>query len=98
MDIEGWLVVFKKNNKWALKVGENSNNKNIFDHNLLGLFHQQVFATRPIYFPTKETIVTTSIITPTMFVPPIMVLPTANVLRIQLPEYHDSDDLVFHLQ
>jgi hypothetical protein len=33
-----------------------------------------------------------------MFVPPIMVLPIANVLCIQLPKYHDNDHLVSHLQ
>ncbi len=40
---------------------------------------------------------TTSIVTLSMFVPLIMALPSANVLRIQLPKYHDNDDLVFHL-
>jgi hypothetical protein len=33
-----------------------------------------------------------------MFVPPIMALPTVNVLCIQLPKYHDNDDLVSHLR
>jgi hypothetical protein len=40
---------------------------------------------------------TTQIVTITMFVPPIMALPIANVLCIQLPKYHDNDDLVYHL-
>jgi hypothetical protein len=40
---------------------------------------------------------TTPIVTSTMFIPPIMALSTANVLHIQLPKYHDNDDLVSHL-
>jgi hypothetical protein len=79
-------------------LGENSNNRNTFDHNLLGLFDQQVFLAIPIYSPTKEIIVTTSILTPIMFVPPIMDLPTVNVLCIQLPKYHDNDDPMSHLR
>jgi hypothetical protein len=40
---------------------------------------------------------TTPIVT-TMFVPPIKSLLVTNVLRIQLPKYHDNDDLVSHLR
>ncbi len=96
---EGWLVSFrdKKSGKRILEVGENSNSINTFDHNLLGLFDQQVFLAILIYSPTKETIVTTSIVTPIMFVPPIMALTTTNVLCIQLPIY-DNDNLMFHLR
>ncbi len=64
----------------------------------MGLFDQQVFSTKSIYSPTEETTMTTVIVTPTMFVPPIMALPTTNVLHIQLPKYHDNDDPVSHLQ
>jgi hypothetical protein len=41
---------------------------------------------------------TTPIVTLNMFVLPIMALPTANVLHIQLPKYHDNDDPVSHLR
>jgi len=64
----------------------------------LGLFDQQAFSAKLIYFPTEETIVTTPIITLTMFVLPIMALPTLNVLHIQLPKYHDNGDPMSHLQ
>jgi hypothetical protein len=63
----------------------------------LGLFDQQVFLTKLIYSLTKETTVTTPIVTPTMFVPPIMALLATNVLCIQLPKYHDNDDPMSHL-
>jgi hypothetical protein len=33
-----------------------------------------------------------------MNVPPIMAVPLANVLRIQLPKYHDNGELVLHIQ
>ncbi len=64
----------------------------------MGLFDQQVFSTKLIYSPTKETIVTTLIVTLTMFVLPIMALPASNVLHIQLPKYHDNDDPMSHLR
>jgi hypothetical protein len=64
----------------------------------LGLFDQQVFLAKLIYSQTKKTTMTTLIITLTMFVPPIMALPAANVLHIQLPKYHDNDDPISHLQ
>jgi len=39
---EGWLVLLKReeNNKQTLEVGGKNNNRNIIDHNLLGLFDQ----------------------------------------------------------
>jgi hypothetical protein len=80
------------------KVFENINNRNIVDHNLLGLFDQQIFSAKLICSQTKKTTLTTLIITSTMFVPPIMVLLATNVLCIQLPKYHDSDDPMSHLQ
>lgn len=97
---EGWLVLLKReeNNKQTLEVGGKNNNRNIIDHNLLGLFDQQVFSAKLIYSQTKKTTMTTLIITSTMFVPPIMALPTTNVLHIQLPKYHDNDDPISHLQ
>jgi hypothetical protein len=64
----------------------------------LGLFYQQVFLTKSIYSPTKKTTTTTLNVTLIMFVPPIMVLPTTNVLHIQLPKYHDNDDPMSHLR
>jgi hypothetical protein len=93
---EGWLLLLKReeNGKQTLEIYESSNSKNTIDHNLLGLFYQQVFSTRLIYSPTKETIVTTPIVTSIMFVSPTMVLLVANVLHIQLPKYHDNDDPV----
>jgi hypothetical protein len=33
-----------------------------------------------------------------MNVPPIMAIPPANALQIQLPKYHDNGDLVLHIQ
>jgi hypothetical protein len=39
---EGWLIFLKReeSGKRALEVDESSNNRNIVDHNLLGLFDQ----------------------------------------------------------
>lgn len=96
---EGWLVFSKRreSGKWTQKVNERSNNRNKIDHNLLGLFYQQVFSAKLIYSPTKKTTMTTPINTTIMFVSPIMALPATNVLRIQLPKYHDNDDSMSHL-
>jgi hypothetical protein len=33
-----------------------------------------------------------------MNIPPIMAIPPANALQIQLPKYHDNGDLVLHIQ
>jgi hypothetical protein len=33
-----------------------------------------------------------------MNIPPIMVVSFANVLWIQLPKYHDNEDLVLHIR
>jgi hypothetical protein len=96
---EGWLILPKRKEscKQTPKVSESSKSRKIVDHNLLGLFDQQVFSTKPIYSPIKETTVTTSIVTLTMFVLPIMALLASNVLRIQLAKYHDNHDPVSHL-
>jgi hypothetical protein len=55
---EGWPVLLEreKNNKQTPEVNEISNKRNTFDHNLLGLFDQQVFSTKVIYSPTEKTI------------------------------------------
>ncbi len=77
---EGWpiLLKWKENSKRTLEVSESNNSKNIVDYNLFGLFDQQVFLAKSIYPPTKKTTLTTPIVTPTMFVPPIMALSTIN--------------------
>jgi len=94
-----WSILPKReeSSKQTPKVGESNNSRNIVYHNLLGLF-DQIFLPKLIYSPTKETTMTTPIVTLTMFVLPIMTLPVANVLHIQLPIYHDNDDPSFHLQ
>ncbi len=60
---EGWLILLKieENNKQTLEVSEKNNSRNIIDHNLLGLFYQQVFLAKLLYFQTNKTTMTSLI-------------------------------------
>jgi hypothetical protein len=33
-----------------------------------------------------------------MNVPPIMAIPSTNALEIQLPKYHNNEDLILHIR
>jgi hypothetical protein len=93
---EGWPHIPRK---WSKKdATEKANSGNITNK----VSRRKLFK---LFFKSPERIKTNislklppTIVALIMNVPPIMAIPFANVLQIQLPKYHDNEDLVLHIQ
>jgi len=93
---EGWPhVPRKRSKKDAIKEASSSNIVNkVSARKLFKLFyksHEDIKTS--VFLKLPPTIVALI-----MNVPPITAVPFANVLRIQLPKYHDNKDLVLHIR
>lgn len=86
----------KVGGKQTLKVGNSSDNNKLVEHDLLELFSQKPFQTKLVTLLIVQAILTTTLLL-AMNIVPHMVLPIANVLWIQLPKFHDNDDLASYI-
>lgn len=92
---EGWPQIPKKLSKEA--VIEEANSSNAIDE-ALGKKLFKLFFQSHEYINTKISLnPPPTIVAPIMNLPPIMVIPPTNALRIQLPKYHDNEHLVLHI-
>lgn len=87
----------KVGGKQTLKVGNSSDNNELVEGDLLGVFSQKPFQTKLVTPLIVQAILTTTTLLLAMNIVPHMVLPPTNVLWIQLPKYHDNDDLASHI-